>query len=784
MGELKATEPVSKRNNKNSMPNKIKLAIVFFISIFAMSLFFVLKLAKTIEDKINAKLNEGFWELPAQVYSKSYAIKVGHEIRNDKLSRLLESARYRNTNNVVNPGEFHIKKNTLTIYLRAFSSYDYSSNQKRVEVFFKDDVVAKINDIDSGSSIGEVVIEPSLIDVIYSPGDEQRIYLPLNDFPKEMIKILISTEDKGFYHHYGISPLSIIRALYSNIKAGRNIQGGSTLTQQVVKNMFLSNDRTMKRKIIEALMAIMLEMKLSKDKILELYLNEIYLGQNGSFGIHGFPLASIYYFGRPVNELSLDQQALLIGMVKGASLYNPWSNPSIAISRRNIVLKISEMNGVITKSNYSYLVKKDLNIKPKGTAFTKHPSFINMLRKEIRENKNIRINELSGSKIFSTFDPISQYDAEMTVIETMPILDKKTRIKDLQSAMVVVDRKNGELLAVIGDRNVEYNGFNRASDSRRQVGSLIKPAVYLAALSDPKDFGLNTLIEDQPIHINIGNTSWSPRNPTRTYRGKVFLLDALAYSINVSTVNIGMSIGLDKVADTLKLIGVPENRIAKNPSMLLGTLDMSPIELAEAIQTIANLGVHNGIHTLVSIQNKFGDEIYRRPDIKEQVVSNQAAWLTMYAMQESVRSGTSKKLRVGFESYTLAGKTGSSSGLRDSWFSGIDENKVVLTWIGRDNNQSTNLWGASGSLLLTKEFFIRNGVEKLKLVQPKDIYLMDVNTHGDFICNKENTYNSNIYIRKVPIWGKSITEICKTPSQFLPVSTNKAYSDEVLDSIF
>jgi len=224
MGELKATEPVSKRNNKNSMPNKIKMAIVFFISIFAMSLFFVLKLAKTIEDKINAKLNEGFWELPAQVYSKSYAIKVGHEIRNDKLSRLLESARYRNTNNVVNPGEFHIKKNTLTIYLRAFSSYDYSSNQKRVEVFFKDDVVAKINDIDSGSSIGEVVIEPSLIDVIYSPGDEQRIYLPLNDFPKEMIKILISTEDKGFYHHYGISPLSIIRALYSNIKAGETFK--------------------------------------------------------------------------------------------------------------------------------------------------------------------------------------------------------------------------------------------------------------------------------------------------------------------------------------------------------------------------------------------------------------------------------------------------------------------------------------------------------------------------------------------------------------------------------
>ncbi|AHF76341.1 Bifunctional glycosyl transferase/transpeptidase [Sodalis praecaptivus] len=789
MEELKATESIgSKRKNNNKKKQTFfKKALLVLTCLMALALIYLFDLAKDIDNKINEKMRYGFWDLPAQVYGKSYTFTVGDKLSQEKLTRILQGARYRNTRALHSPGDFSVEGNQVYIYLRQFSYPNAISEEKKVEMTFAAGTITQIVDVELNSTLDEMTIEPRLIDVIYSPSDEQRIFLSLKYFPDDMVKMLITTEDKDFHHHYGVNPLSVARAFYNNIRAGRRAQGGSTITQQVIKNMFLSHDRTIRRKLIEAFMAVILELKFSKSKILELYLNEIYLGQNGSYGIFGFPLASIHYFGRQVNELSLEQQALLIGMAKGASLYNPWSKPAVAKARRDLVLKLAKDNRVITHKDYAASIAKELNVQAKGAVFTKHPAFMKMLKEEIRHSNAIAMSDLSGAKIFSTLDPVSQEDAEQVILTMMPMLEKKTGIEDLQSAMLVVDRKKGHLLAVIGDKNVDYNGFNRASDSKRQVGSLIKPAVYLAALSHPHYFGLNTLVEDEPINVDLGQKkSWSPRNPTRTYQGSVMLMDALAHSINVATVNIGMSVGIDKVAETLRLIGIPEPRIQKNPSMLLGTLDMAPVELTEAIQTIANLGKHTGIHSLLSIQDKDGEVIYQRTENTEQVVPQQAAWLTLYAMQESVRAGTSRKLGTGFKNDDLAGKTGSSSGLRDSWFSGIDDNKVVLTWIGRDNNQTTKLWGASGSLVLTKEFLKINGVKKLQMTNPEDIYLVDVSSRGDILCNSEALaqQESASSKRQIPIWGKDMTTICHTLPQFLPVSTNKAYAHEVLDSLF
>ncbi|MCT8343149.1 penicillin-binding protein 1B [Photorhabdus kleinii] len=791
MKEINATEPLGRRKKKKN--KKIKLSFLFKIIlavlflVFCFAFLYIYNLAERIDTMINERVSNGFWDMPAQVYGKTYTLKIGEYKKKENVIKILNGARYHHVDSIRSPGDFHEDRDKVFIYLREFSYPDHLSKSVKVEVEFDKNRIKKIVNLDLGLAVNNILIEPRLVEIIYSPGDEQRIFMPLKNFPNDMINMLISTEDREFYNHHGLNPYSIARALYKNIKAGKRIQGGSTITQQVVKNMFLSRDRTMSRKLTEAIMSLVLEFKFNKDKILELYLNEIYLGQNSSFGIYGFPLASIYYFGRPINEISLEQQALLIGMAKGASLYNPWTKPTVAMERRNLVLKLSSESGVINKDDYLSSMKEGLNVQEKGSVFTKHPSFISMLKKEIRNNKNIVLNDLSGARVFSTFDPVSQEDAENAVKKTMPMLDKKTGLKDLQSVILVVDRKSGALLAIVGDRNVDYNGFNRASDTKRQVGSLIKPAVYLSALTSPYRFNLNTWIEDEPLSIDVGKkNSWSPKNPTRTYRGRVMLLDALAHSINVATVNLGMSVGIDNVAKTLKSIGIPSDRIVMVPSMLLGTLDMAPVELVEGIQTISNLGKHTGVYTLISIQDRYGKEIYHRTETLAQVVPEEAAWLTLYAMQESVRSGTSKRLGAGFKKYALAGKTGSSSGLRDSWFTGIDGEKVVLSWIGRDNNEPTKLWGASGSLLLTKAFFEINGVGKLEPVKPNDIYMVGVDAQGDIYC-KENLSGDSMIgreVREIPIWGNDLNTICNTPPQFLPVSFKKSYSDESLDALF
>ncbi|MCC8464400.1 transglycosylase domain-containing protein [Photorhabdus bodei] len=419
MKEINVTEPLGRRKKKKNKKRKVsflfKIILAVLFVVFCFASLYIYNLAERIDTMINERMNNGFWDMPAQVYGKTYTLKLGEYKNKENVIKILNGARYHQVDSIRSPGDFHEDGDKVFIYLREFSYPDHLSKSVKVEVEFDKNGIKKIMNLDLGLAVNNILVEPRLVEVIYSPGDEQRIFMPLKNFPNDMINMLISTEDREFYNHHGLNPYSIARALYKNIKAGKRIQGGSTITQQVVKNMFLSRDRTISRKLSEAIMSLVLEFKFNKNKILELYLNEIYLGQNGSFGIYGFPLASVYYFGRPINEISLEQQALLIGMAKGASLYNPWTKPTVAMERRNLVLKLSAESGVINKDDYLSSMKEGLNVQEKGSVFTKHPSFISMLKKEIRNNKNITLNDLSGARVFSTFEPVSQEDAENAV---------------------------------------------------------------------------------------------------------------------------------------------------------------------------------------------------------------------------------------------------------------------------------------------------------------------------------------------------------------------------------
>ncbi|EAV9265011.1 bifunctional glycosyl transferase/transpeptidase, partial [Salmonella enterica] len=385
-----------------------------------------------------------------------------------------------------------------------------------------------------------------------------------------------------------------------------------------------------------------------------------------------------------------------------------------------------------------------------------------------------------GSKIFSSFDPLAQKSAELAVTRTMMKISNRSSKKNLQAALIVIESKTGNIRAIVGDRDVKYNGFDRASDSKRQIGSLVKPFVYLTALQNPNLYRLNTWIEDKPVNIDLGNNKfWSPRNHNRKYSGQVMLVDALARSVNVATVNLGLAVGINSISDVIRSTGITHAKITKTPSMLLGTLDMSPLELAKGYQTIANLGRYTGSNSVEVIVNKRDKIIYQLKKTSNQTIPSQAAWLTLYAMQQSVQIGTSRRLGKEFQNLKLAGKTGTSSNNRDSWFVGIDGHNVVLAWAGLDNNQPSGLWGANGSLLITKAFFEINGASILSLSRPPDIHMNAVNTNGEYVCVK----GTSSVKRYLPVW---LTQgnVCDSEKQLYPVSVNKPYTPQSLDSLF
>ena len=500
-------------------------------------------------------------------------------------------------------------------------------------------------------------------------------------------------------------------------------------------------------------MSLVLDWRYDKNRILETYLNEIYLGQNGDIQIHGFALASQFYFGRSIREISLDQIALLVGMVKGPSLYNPWRNPQYALDRRNVVLKLMLDHQMIGDELYELLSKRPLGVQAKGQISRKYPAFIQTLQADLRrqlgENKT---SALLGARIFSTMDLKQQEQAENAVVNTVNQLQLQTQNPHLEGAMIVADYHLGEIRAVVGGLQTEYAGFNRALMSKRQIGSLVKPSIYLTALMNPEQFRLNTPIQNQPITIHIkGSQPWQPRNYDRKYSGSVMLMDALARSLNIPTVNIGMKVGLSKVIDTQKAMGWDNVTIPKVPATLLGSYSISPYDVTKLYQTIANQGGKIELSTIQSITDRQGNIIYEHNTVPDQVVPREAAYQTLYAMQQTVERGTARSLQNDYADLRLAGKTGTTNDARDTWFVGIDGKNVSTIWLGRDDNGETKLTGASGALQIYKDYLNRVVIEKLKLGQPSTIKWVGINAYGSWSCGSSRT---------IPVWANKDQNFC------------------------
>lgn len=752
-------EPMPKKaKGKGNKPHRkrtwlwllFKLGIVVAVLVAAYGVY--------LDQKIRSRIDGKVWELPAAVYGRMVNLEPDMQISKNEMVRLLNATQYRQVSAMTRPGEYTVQANSIEMIRRPFDFPDSKEGQVRARLTFDGDHLETIENMENNRQFGFFRLDPRLITMLQSANGEQRLFVKRSGFPDLLVDTLLATEDRHFYEHDGISLYSIGRAVLANLTAGRTVQGASTLTQQLVKNLFLSSERSYWRKANEAYMALIVDARYSKDRILELYMNEVYLGQSGDNEIRGFPLASLYYFGRPVEELSLDQQALLVGMVKGASIYNPWRNPKLALERRNLVLRLLQQQNVIDQELYDMLSARPLGVQPRGGVISPQPAFMQMVRQELQAKLGDKVKDLSGVKIFTTFDSVAQDAAEKAATDGIPALKKQRKLPDLETAMVVVDRFTGEVRAMVGGAEPQFAGYNRAMQARRSIGSLAKPATYLTALSLPNQYRLNTSIADAPISIRLPNgQTWSPQNDDRRFSGQVMLVDALTRSMNVPTVNLGMALGLPAITDTWVKLGVPKDQLHPVPAMILGALNLTPIEVAQAFQTIASGGNRATLSALRSVIAEDGTVLYQSYPQAERAVPAQAAYMTLWTMQQVVQRGTGRQLGAKYPGLHLAGKTGTTNNNVDTWFAGIDGGQVTITWVGRDNNQPTKLYGASGAMSIYQRYLANQTPTPLVLTAPEDVVDMGVDSNGNFVCSGG--------MRSLPVWTTTPDALCRQGEQ-------------------
>ena len=724
---------------------KLAIALVFVLGMF--TIYLDAKVQKTFEGQR--------WEVPAQIYGQIESLKVGEQLKLELLAKSLKLNGYQKVTKVFSSGQFAQSANRMIIYRRPFSfpqteavtsteatQLTINVTNGKISQLFSDDVPVTM-----------VKLEPILLARLVPNNKEDRVLVGLENTPTLLLDTLLLVEDRDFYHHQGLSPLGILRALYSNLVAGRTVQGGSTLTQQLVKNMFLTRERTITRKFKEAIMALIIEARYSKDQLLEAYINEVYLGQHYANGIYGFGLAAKFYFGKSLAELDSAQIALLVAQVKGPSYYDPWRNPERAKKRRDLVLRLMFEQNYLTVKEFEQVTSSPLSIR-KNRRFTaeKYPAYLQLVKQEL-DQLLPTYQQKAGIRVFTGFSHLSQHFLEQTVTSQLTQLEQKYHQKDLQAAMIVTDIKNAEIRAIVGDRQSGYAGFNRAMNAKRPVGSLIKPAVYLAALERYEQFNFATLLADEPITLTNGvetrgsqgeqkGKHWQPKNYDGKYRQQVPLIDGLVNSLNIPTVNLGMTLGLENVANAIHLLGFEEDIIMR-PSMLLGAINMSPLQINQMYLSLANQGYTEKAHAINAISSSKGETLWQFESVNEQVISTNAAYLMDYALTKVTETGTAKSLSWRLKNAKVAGKTGTSNDLRDSWFVGYDNNVLVTTWLGKDNNKPTDLTGSSGALVLFSDFIKKQGVVDKSRTKPDTISmtLFEKNTGHAVTAQCDSTIN-------------------------------------------
>lgn len=644
---------------------------------------------------VTSEFDERGWDIPAQVYAAPLELYAGKRLSRDDFIVELVRLGYREVDGALDIGTFRRERERVELRIRPYEFEGVMVPDHVFTVAFEKDRIGSVEDA-AGTALAIAQLDPLLIGSIFPSHGEDRIIVAPSDVPPLLSAALIAVEDRRFQRHLGIDLRAIARAALVNLTHGEIQQGGSTLTQQLVRSYFLTNDRTWRRKLREAFMAVALELRHDKSELLQAYINEVYLGQDGSRAIHGFGLASRFYFGKPLAELELNEIALLIAQVRGPSYYDPRRHPQRALDRRNLVLDQMLAFGIISESSHAAYRARDLGVVTAASRQSAYyASFLDLVRRQLRRDYQSADLQAKGLKVYTTLDPATQAVAGSALVAELERLQPGR--PELEGALIVTNPHSAEVRALIGGRQIDYDGFNRALDAHRQVGSLIKPVVYLAALESGAHT-LATIIDDEPIEIPLDNFKvWSPRNFNDEAHGPVTALRALAESFNLATVRLGMDVGLAPVAELLVRLGL-DQQPAVYPSLLLGAIELTPLEVTQIYNTLANGGFRVPLRAVRSVVGARGETVQRYGLQIVQASDPAAVYELNQALVQVMERGTGKTARAELPATLVTGgKTGTSDGLRDSWFAGFSNDHLVVAWLGNDDNESVGLTGGTGA---------------------------------------------------------------------------------------
>ena len=680
-----------------------KISLIVLSGVFLLGTVIFIAYLALLSEKVEEKLEGVLWTVPAKVYSRPLELAEGFKVNLNYIKKELDLLSYQERKRPSSPGEYYLTKKELDIYLRGY--------EKQKPGLFRitlDNGEIKSVKRSDGILLDLISIEPLSIGGIFPSHMQDRILLNWSQVPEELIQVLVLVEDRKFFDHSGISIRSIFRALLKNTLSFSKQEGGSTITQQLAKSLFFSPEKTYSRKLKEAFASLLIETNYSKEEILLAYINDVFISQSGKRAIHGFELGAQHFYGTSLDNLELEQMALLVGMLKGPSRYNPRRNPERAKERRDLILGVLKENSLINKEEFINLSSKPLKvIKPSFRSQSKHPAFSDLVTIDLRRNFKDKDLRTKGLRVYTNMDPVFQLTLEESIKKTKRNLIEKygSRLEGVQMAAIVIDSLTGEIKASVGSSNPREFGFNRVLNASRPVGSLIKPWIYLTALGSYKDFNLMTSLNDDLLKVNLSNGDvWEPNNFDKKFHGEVRLHRALWQSYNIATARLGISLGHEKVQSTLDSLKV-EKKLKGYPSEFIGSFELTPYQVIQAYQPIASKGFYSSLRAVREVTGPSKEFSLTFPYSIEQVLRPEPLHLLRFALMKTFENGTARGYsKDRLKSWSVGGKTGTSDDQRDSWFVGYAGDHLALVWVGFDDNRKTPLTGRSGALQVWKNF--------------------------------------------------------------------------------
>lgn len=765
--------PQLRLNTLKNHTHEIFSTVGIILTLFVFTFFYRVE---NVFERMQKQIQAPQWKISSTLYADIPILNEGTQISPNWLIDYFQRLKYVEAKDpVVKPGQYLVKKEGIVFFKRGNAS---AQNNSPILVTFDKDGIQKLVQLKNGSEVKQVAMDPLPIADVHGSSYEKQKLLKLSEVPSYALKAVVAIEDRRYFNHGGVDIRAIGRAAWNNYFQSGKLQGGSTITQQVVKNFYLTPKKSMRRKMTEALMAMMMEQKYTKDQILEFYINSVYLGKCGTYNIRGFQEASRLYFNKDAKYLSVPEAALLAGMIQAPLRYNPYEYPDKAKLRRDTVLLAMRNVGVIDNADYAKFIQVPLRIEQPNEEMARAPYFVNAILKELPEEYTTSQLNSDGYQIHTTLDMNLQKTAEDSLAAGLAAIDKyrfKNNKEKVQGCLIAVEPSTGYVRAFVGGRNFQESQFDRVTQAKRHPGSSFKPFVYATALetafdpSTPYFYTPSTLLDDEPLSMQLTNGTWEPENYNHQYYGVVSARQAMAYSMNVATARLAQQIGVNKISDLSSKAGLTEAK--PYPSMALGAFDVTPWDLIQAYTTFANGGNKVEITGIRSVVNSKGQTIYQSHIAKSQIIHKETAYLITNMLQSVVTSGTAASLRNYGLTQPIAGKTGTSNDFRDAWFVGYTPDLLCLVWVGYDDNKPVKLTGAQAAIPIWASFMKKAlaGIPPRDFPRPQQVVEREIDATTGKLAGDDCIYR----VREIFIKGTEPTEYCsdedhyRSPESFL-----------------